>query len=97
MSETPYQSIQKLCRIIKTKPVNWVAFDQVLSAVEEINWLDENTEETILSEGLQVFFELYDGTDTAEVIRRFLAQGYDVSANEGRNRGIHLGGLCWIT
>lgn len=88
-------TIDKLTAITETAPVDWAAFDAVLGETEDVNIFDGEYEETLLSEFLMndAFFER--GEIMPEAIRRFLACGYDVTANEGRNGGLALSSLCW--
>lgn len=87
--------VSKLSAMIKNTPIDWAAFDSVLMGVENINAYDEQYEETLLSEFIMEG-DFYDrGFILADVVRHFLACGYDVSANNGLNGGLALRSLCW--
>ena len=95
MSEIISDSVRKLSEIIAQTPVDWAAFDSVLKGIEDINVCDPQLEETILSELILNgnFFE--DGENLPEIVRHFLACGYDPSANGGMNGVQPLEKLCW--
>lgn len=95
MNNTINDAVNKLDKVLAETPVDWVAFDAVLADVEDINALDEEYEETILSEIIRDGECYKNGECLPEIIRHFLACGYDISANEGRNGGLALSALCW--
>ena len=88
-------TVNALSRIVEKSPVDWEAFDAVLSNIEDINFIDEDAEETILSEFLCGADYYHNGSTMPDAVRHFLANGYDVLANEGRNGGLALSQLCW--
>lgn len=95
MSNIISDSVSKLSAITDQTPIDWDAFDSVLKGLEDINAYDEHDEETILSE-FMMDGEFYKrGSILADVVRHFLACGYDVSANDGLNGGLALHSLCW--
>lgn len=85
----------RLPKITKCDPIDWSAFDNVLSSIEDINIFDEEYEETILTEFILNGDFYLRGEAMTEAIRHFLSNGYDVLANEGRNGGLALSALCW--
>lgn len=88
-------AVSKLSAIIDRTPIDWDAFDSVLKSLENINAYDDRYEETILSEFIMDGDFYNRGFILADVIRHFLACGYDVSANDGLNGGLALSSLCW--
>ena len=82
--------VSKLSAIIKKEPIDWDAFDSVLMGIENINAYDERYEETLLSEFIMYGDSYNRGFILADVIRHFLACGYDVSA--GKSKKQDLGG-----
>ncbi len=86
-----------LADITDQSPVDWEAFDQVLSSLDNINYIDEKYGETILTEYLSAGRFYQRGKIMPTAIRHFLANGYDVLANNGRNGGLSLRGLCWTS
>lgn len=88
-------SVSKLSAITDQTPIDWDAFDSVLKGLEDINAYDEYDEETILSEFIMDGEFYKRGFILADVVRHFLACGYDVSANDGLNGGLALHSLCW--
>ena len=95
MNKTGDQTRRRLEAIIKKEPIDWSAFDRALSEEEDINQYDKLVEETLLSEILREFYFHRNGYLMPEVARRFLKNGYDVKANDGRNGGVALSALCW--
>ena len=87
--------VSKLSAIIEKEPIDWDAFDSVLMGVENINAYDDQYEETLLSEFIMEGDFYKRGFILADVVRHFLACGYDVSANDGLNGGLALHSLCW--
>ena len=87
--------VSKLSAIIEKEPIDWDAFDSVLIGAENINAYDEKYEETLLSEFIMEGNFYNRGFILADVVRHFLACGYDVSANDGLNGGLALHSLCW--
>ena len=87
--------VSKLSAIIEKEPIDWGAFDSVLIGAENINAYDEKYEETLLSEFIMEGNFYNRGFILADVVRHFLACGYDVSANDGLNGGLALHSLCW--
>lgn len=85
----------KLEAIMKHEPMDWAAFDRVLSEVDDINRYDELVEETLLTEMFHANSLWQDGSPMPEIARHFLKNGYDVKANAGRNGGAALSALCW--
>ena len=92
---TKCDSVSKLSAITDQTPIDWDAFDSVLKDLEDINAYDEHYEETILSEFIMDGEFYKRGFILADVVRHFLACGYDVSANDGLNGGLALHSLCW--
>lgn len=87
--------IELLCEVIGRMPIDWDMFDKLLEKTEDINLLDTDAEETILSE-LLLREEFYKkGNLLPVVIRHFLDHGYDVKAHNGLNGGLCLSRLCW--
>ncbi len=86
---------KKLKSILAVKPVDWDAFDKVLAHAEDINSLDKEYDETLLSAMLLDDHFFQNGADMPVVAKHFLANGYDVKANEGTNGILVLGMLCW--
>ena len=86
-------TVDALVEIVKKNPIDWAAFDTVLSTAEDINYLDEGAEETILSDFLYRSEFYWNGTLMPEAVRHFLAKGYDVKKNDGRNGGLVLSDL----
>lgn len=95
MSNVISDAVRKLSAISKKNPIDWNAFDETLNSLADINVFDEEYEETILSEYITDgdFYKRGDVLPLA--IRHFLANGYDVHANEGRNGSLALSALCW--
>lgn len=96
MDNINFEIIERLLAIIKTDPVDWQAFDDVLDSLEDINAIDEDAEETYLSDCLRDFYDDNFEEKMLEVVRRFLAKGYDLKANEGRNGAFCLLWLCYV-
>ena len=94
MSDVISDSVCKLSAITDQTPIDWDAFDSVLKGLEDINAYDEQAEETILSEFILDGNFYKRGFILADVVRHFLACGYDVSANDGLNGGLALHSLC---
>lgn len=94
MSDIISNTAGKLSSIIDTMPVDWEAFDMVLNGLDDINVIDAQDEETILSELIIWGNFLNHGFILPDVVRRFLSCGYDVSANNGLNGGLALQALC---
>ena len=88
-------TVKALTEIMEKKPIEWTAFDAVLSSIEDINYLDERAEETILTEFLLDWGYYRDGAPMPEAVRHFLDKGYDVKMNDGRNGGLALSELRW--
>lgn len=95
MSNIISDAVCKLSAITDLTPTDWEAFDAVLNRLEDINVYDEQYEETILSELILSGDFYHHGAILTDIVRHFLACGYDVSANEGRNGGLALRALCW--
>ena len=95
MSNIISDSVSKLSAITDQTPIDWDAFDSILKGLEDINAYDEYYEETILSEFIMDGEFYKRGSILADVVRHFLACGYDVSANDGLNGGLALHSLCW--
>lgn len=95
MSNIISDSVSKLSAITDQTPIDWDAFDSVLKGLEDINAYDEHYEETILSKFIMDGEFYKRGFILADVVRHFLACGYDVSANDGLNGGLALHSLCW--
>ena len=88
-------AVSKLSAITEQDPIDWEALDSVLRGLENINLYDEQEEDTILSEILMSGGFYKRGELLADIVRHFLACGYDVSANGGMNGGMALHALCW--
>lgn len=95
MSNAIYDAVKKLTKHLKTPSVDWSAFDEELSKIEDINIVDEEYDETILSELIAENCFYHNGVLLVEVIKHFLDNGYDVFAHEGANGEITLSQLCW--
>lgn len=95
MRETVTDVAFRLAEITGRTPVDWAAFDAALMALEDINACDVSDEETILSELIMCGNFYKRGAVLPELVRHFLACGYDVSAHEGLNGGLALSALCW--
>lgn len=95
MSNVISDSVNKLSAITDQTPIDWDAFDSLLKDLEDINAYDEQYEETILSEFIRNGEFYKRGFILADVVRHFLACGYDVSANDGLNGGLALHSLCF--
>ena len=95
MSNVISDSVSKLSAITDQTPIDWDAFDSLLKGLEDINAYDEQYEETILSEFISNGESYKRGFILADVVRHFLACGYDVSANDGLNGGLALHSLCF--
>ena len=95
MSNTISDAVSKLSAITDQIPTDWESFDSVLKGLEDINFYDEQYEETILAEFLMSGDFYNRGTILADIVRHFLSCGYDASANEGMNGGLALSALCW--
>lgn len=95
MSDIISDAVSKLSAVTGLTPVNWSAFDAILNGLENINTYDKQYEETILSEFILEGGFYNRGTILADIVRRFLSCGYDVSANKGLNGGLALQALCW--
>lgn len=87
------ETVNALVEIVKKNPIDWAAFDTVLSSAEDINYLDEGAEKTILSDFLYESEFYWNGAHMPEAVRHFLAKGYDVRMNDGRNGGLVLSDL----
>ncbi len=95
MSNIIDDAVSRLAEITEKDPLDWVAFDAILHGLENINIYDEEYEDTILSE-LFLHGSFYQrGEVLAEVVRHFLACGYDLSANGGMNGSLALEKLLW--
>ena len=81
-----------LSEIIDRKDIDWDRFDSALARVPDINTRYE--EDTILS---YLYCICRNGKDLVEITKRFLKNGYDVSANEGLNGCQCLHHLSWAT
>lgn len=88
-------SVSKLSAITDKTPVDWEAFDSVLKGLTDINFYDDQYEETLLSEFIMNGNFNNRGTLLADVVRHFLRCNYDVAANDGLNGGLALCALCW--
>lgn len=95
MSNTISDTVSKLSAITDQAPIDWDAFDSLLKGLEDINFYDDQYEETILSEFIMNGDFYNHGFFLADVVRHFLACGYDVFANDGLNGGLALHSLCW--
>ena len=96
MAKIEEKIVSQLCSISETLPVDWTAFDALLSSIPDINVIDEDAwEETYLSSCIENIDVYHSGEILVDMIRHFLAQGYDVGANEGKNGGLCLSQLCW--
>ena len=95
MSNIISDAVSKLSAITEKIPIDWAAFDSVLMGLEDINAYDEHYEEPILSEFIMDGDFYKRGFILADIVRHFLACGYDVSANNGLNGGLALHSLCW--
>ncbi len=95
MSNIISDAINKLSAITDQMPISWEAFDSVLEGLEDINFYDDQYEETILSKFLMSGDLCDRGSVLVDIVRHFLSCGYDVSANEGLNGGLALHALCW--
>jgi len=95
MSKTITEAVSKLSTITDQTPIDWDAFDSVLKGLEDINTYDDKYEETILSEFIKAGDFYKRGFILTDVVRHFLACGYDVSANDGLNGSLALYSLCW--
>ena len=96
MAKIEEKIVSRLCSISETLPVDWAAFDAVLDSIPDINVIEEDVwEETYLSSCIENISAYHSGEVLADLIRHFLAQGYDVRANEGKNGGLCLSQLCW--
>ena len=78
-------TIKKLMPIIQHTPVDWDAFDSVLREVEDINYADEEYDETLLTEFLSEGFFFKNGALMPEATCHILENGYDVHAHNGFN------------
>ena len=97
MNKSISDAVHELTAITSQPEIDWSAFDTVLSSLEDINYLDEQYEETILTEFVSGGNFYQRGELVPEVVKHFLANGYDVLAHEGRNGGLALGALCWAS
>ena len=95
MQNTIYKIVDRLTKFLKNEEVDWILFDKELGKIENINIYDEEDEETILTELLREDMFYKNGALMTEVIKHFLANGYDVSLNEGANGDMVLSALCW--
>lgn len=86
------KAVDKLEKIISKSVIDWDLFDHTLTGLPDINTRHE--EDTILSE---LYHYCPDGTVLIEITKRFLANGYDVRANDGLNGSQCLHNLCWAT
>ena len=91
------EAMKKLCEIYNSFPIDWDKFDSVLAGVEEINFLDEEFDETLLTEFLLDADSFHKGSNLPEAIQHFLDHGYDVKAHDGKNGGLALSELCWTS
>ncbi len=90
-------TIKKLMPIIQHTPVDWDAFDSVLREVEDINYADEEYDETLLTEFLSEGFFFKNGALMPEATCHILENGYDVHAHNGFNGEAALTRLCWTS
>ena len=97
MSESIGTIVEKLCKITETYPINWNNFDKVLSEIDNINIIDEEYEETILSQYLSDSNLYHQGHIIPFVFKRFIEAGYNVCANNGKNGVLPLSQLCWAS
>lgn len=77
--------LDKLCLLVKSKQVDWDEFDALLQSLEDINYLNDEYEETYLSD----FIRKTDYNSIEEnipvAVQHFLDNGFDASANNGKN------------
>lgn len=97
MNKCISDAVHELTSITSQPEIDWSAFDTVLSSLEDINYLDEQYEETILSEFISSGDFYQRGELLPKAVKHFLANGYDVLAHGGRNGGLALGALCWAS
>ncbi len=97
MYVTIHKALDRLSGILNKETIDWPLFDEELSKLEDINVLDEEYEETILSEIIHDERFWRNGRLLPKVIKHFLANGYDVLANGGRNGIFVLSQLCWAS
>lgn len=96
MANIEEKIVGQLCSITETLPVDWKAFDALLSSIPDINVIEKDGwEETYLSSCIKNIHAYHSGAVLVDMIRHFLAHGYDVMANEGKNGGLCLSNLCW--
>lgn len=94
MSSTISDAVSKLSAFTDRTPIDWDALDSVLKGLEDINFYDGQYEETILSEFIMDGNFCNRGFILTDVVRHFLACGYDVAANDGLNGALALHSLC---
>jgi len=92
MDSVVFKASGVLGKIVEKETVDWDLFERELAKITDINATCD--QETILSE---LYHDCYDGHVLVEVTKRFLAHGYDVSANDGSNGLFCLQSLCWST
>ncbi len=88
-------AVGNLSFFLEKKEVDWDGFERELRKIENINAFDEKYEETILGELVHCDCFYKNGAMMLEMIKLFLKNGYDVTANGGRNGAIVLEQLCW--
>ena len=97
MNKSICDIVHELTEITSQPEVDWTALDAELSSLEDINYLDEQYEETILTEFISGGDFYQRGEILVKAVKHFLENGYDVLAHEGRNGGLALGALCWAS
>lgn len=94
MKDATNQILQRLATLMEKKVVDWDAVERTVNDFPDINEYDGY--DTPLS--LSFTFCGHDrGENMIRLVRLFLANGYDLSANEGKNGTEVLNGLCWST
>jgi len=83
-----------LTKKLKTNPIDWETVEDLIKQIDDINKIEDD--ETILTDFLiNSFGEIQEST-AIELIKRFIKNGYDLKANEGKNGGLILSQICWF-
>ncbi len=88
-------AVTELADITDKVHIDWTAFDNTLRNLEDINILDDDSEETILSKYITDGDFYGRGEILPIAVQHFLSNGYDVHAHNGKNGGLALSALCW--
>lgn len=84
--------LNRLCRLLAKKDVDWAAVEQTIRRFPDINEYDGD--DTTLSEAIH-YCGMDRGQSITKLIHLFVENGYDLAANSGENGAEVLNALCW--